>query len=84
MFLGTVFLFPTSPGTSVGDMNYTVVVLGGVMILSIAWYYCPKYGGVHWFTGPVANIGVDLDMDSEGSSDHEKKLPTFKTKEIET
>lgn len=37
-------------------MNYSVVVLGGVMILSVTWYYFPKYGGVHWFTGPVANI----------------------------
>jgi hypothetical protein len=33
--------------TGAGDMNYTVVVLGGVLILSIAWYYFPKYGGVH-------------------------------------
>lgn len=55
-FLGIVFLFPTTPQTDVADMNYTVVVLGGVMILSLVWYYFPKYGGVHWFTGPVANI----------------------------
>jgi hypothetical protein len=37
-------------------MNYTVVVLGGVLLLSVIWYYFPKYGGVHWFKGPVANI----------------------------
>ncbi|KAJ4481031.1 amino acid/polyamine transporter I [Lentinula aciculospora] len=55
-FLGIVFLFPTTPQTDVPDMNYTVVVLGGVLILSLVWYYFPKYGGVHWFTGPVANI----------------------------
>jgi len=55
-FLGTVFLFPTTPQTSVSEMNYTVVVLGGVMILSVIWYYFPVYGGVHWFTGPVSNI----------------------------
>jgi len=56
LFLGIAFLFPTSPQTDVQDMNYTVVVLGGVMLLSLAWYYCPKYGGVHWFKGPIATV----------------------------
>lgn len=37
-------------------MNYTVVVFGGVMTLSLIWYYFPIYGGVHWFTGPIKNI----------------------------
>ncbi|TFK80803.1 APC amino acid permease [Polyporus arcularius HHB13444] len=55
-FMGTVFLFPTSPGPAVADMNYTVVVLGGVLLLSVLWYYFPKYGGVHWFTGPISTI----------------------------
>ncbi|KAF8152248.1 amino acid permease-domain-containing protein [Crassisporium funariophilum] len=59
-FMGIVFLFPTSPQTHVADMNYTVVVLGGVVLLSLVWYYFPIYGGVHWFTGPVANIGDTL------------------------
>jgi len=56
-FMSIVFLFPTTPHTDTTNMNYTVVVLGGVMILSLVWYYFPKYGGVHWFTGPVSNIG---------------------------
>lgn len=55
-FMGIVFLFPTSPQTDAPDMNYSVVVLGGVLVLSIAWYYFPVYGGVHWFTGPVRTI----------------------------
>ena len=38
-------------------MNYTVVVLGGVLMSSLVWYYFPVYGGVHWFTGPVPNVG---------------------------
>ncbi|KAF8064170.1 APC amino acid permease [Lyophyllum atratum] len=57
MFMSVVFFFPPSPATTVQDMNYTVVVLGGVMILSVVWYYFPKYGGVHWFTGPISNLG---------------------------
>ena len=55
-FMGIVFLFPTAPQTSAPEMNYSVVVLGGVLILSLIWYYFPVYGGVHWFTGPVATI----------------------------
>jgi len=55
-FMTIIFMFPTSPGTNVTSMNYTVVVLGGVLLLSLAWYYFPVYGGVYWFTGPVPNI----------------------------
>ncbi|TDL27161.1 amino acid transporter [Rickenella mellea] len=55
-FMGIVFLFPTTPQTDAPDMNYSVVVLGGVLILSLVWYYFPVYGGVHWFTGPVPNV----------------------------
>ncbi|KAH7925225.1 amino acid transporter [Leucogyrophana mollusca] len=56
-FMDIVFFFPTTPQTTVDEMNYTVVVLGGVMFLAVGWYYLPVYGGVHWFKGPVANIG---------------------------
>lgn len=54
--INIVFFFPTTPQTDVANMNYTVVVLGGILFLSILWYYCPVYGGVHWFTGPVSNL----------------------------
>ncbi|OAX32315.1 amino acid transporter [Rhizopogon vinicolor AM-OR11-026] len=56
-FMDIVFFFPTTPQTSVAGMNYTVVVLGGILFLSVVWYYFPVYGGVHWFTGPVSNVG---------------------------
>ena len=55
-FVGVVFLFPATPATGVEDMNYTVVVLGGVLILSLVYYYFPKYGGKNWFTGPVPTV----------------------------
>jgi len=58
MFMTIVFLFPSTPQTSVQQMNYTVAVLGGVLLLSLIWYYFPKYGGVHWFTGPVPNVNI--------------------------
>jgi len=57
-FMVVVFLFPETPEVGVGDMNYTVVVLGGVFILSLAYYYFPKYGGKNWFTGPMSTIDV--------------------------
>lgn len=56
VFTIIVFFFPSTPQTTTQEMNYTVVVLGGVMFLAIAWYYCPVYGGVHWFNGPIANL----------------------------
>ena len=66
-----IFFFPTSPGTNVSDMNYTVVVLGGVLGLSLVWYYLPVYGGVNWFTGPVKTVGksglAHLEMDKIGA-----------------
>lgn len=79
-FMTVVFLFPTTRATDVPDMNYTVVVLGGILLLSVAWYYCPKYGGVHWFTGPVPTVEGYAERtpgekrpDGEGSSVSEKK-----------
>ena len=51
-----ILIFPTTPAPTGTDMNYTVVVLGGWLLLCVAYYYFPKYGGVYWFTGPVANV----------------------------
>jgi len=68
-FMSIVFMFPTTPQSSAPDMNYSVVVLGGVLILSVLWYYFPVYGGVHWFTGPVPNVGKVID---EGGSISDK------------
>ncbi|KAN0079997.1 Amino acid permease domain containing protein [Tylopilus felleus] len=66
-FVNVVFFFPATPQTSTSNMNYTVV-LGGVLVLSLVWYYFPVYGGVHWFTGPVPN--VDSGHTTEGASNH--------------
>jgi hypothetical protein len=41
-FISIVFLFPSTLPTSVGSMNYTVVVFGGTILFSLAWYYFPK------------------------------------------
>ncbi|KAK1230084.1 hypothetical protein PQX77_006838 [Marasmius sp. AFHP31] len=72
ILMGVVFLFPASPTTDITDMNYSVVVLGGVMLLSLVWYYLPVYGGVHWFTGPVTTIEPQS-PDSGGGEIYEKE-----------
>lgn len=54
--MSIVVLFPTTEQTNAQNMNYTVVVLGGVLVFSLVWYYFPVYGGVHWFEGPVPNV----------------------------
>jgi hypothetical protein len=41
-FISIIFLFPAAPATTVAEMNYTVVVMGGTLILSLVWYYFPK------------------------------------------
>ena len=74
-FMTIIFMFPTSPGANVASMNYTVVVLGGVLLLSLAWYYFPVYGGVHWFTGPVPNIAGDYrEAGSDATSMDRKEI----------
>ncbi|CAL1708623.1 unnamed protein product [Somion occarium] len=56
VFTIIVLAFPTTPNPSTADMNYTVAVFGGIIILSVLYYYLPGYGGLYWFRGPRANI----------------------------
>ena len=60
-----VLMFPSEPNPGPQTMNYTVVVLGGVLSLALGYYYFPRYGGVYWFRGPVANISVEADTSGE-------------------
>lgn len=55
-----VFFFPSTAQINAQAMNYTVVVLGGYTSLAVFWYYCPVYGGVHWFNGPISNLAPDI------------------------
>ena len=55
-FMTIVVMFPTTPNPAASTMNYTVVVLGGVLILALVYFYLPVYGGVHWFQGPVRTV----------------------------
>lgn len=68
IFMIIVFLFPAIPDPTSHSMNYTVVVLGGTLILSLGYYFFPKYGGRHWFTGPIETI-----RDPDSSNDEKSK-----------
>ena len=76
-----VFFFPTTKLTGASDMNYTVVVLGGVLILCLVWYYFPVYGGVHWFEGPVPTVGGYVGRGWATSREVDGQMDTFKEKE---
>jgi hypothetical protein len=55
-FISIVFLFPGTPDVEVGSMNYTAVVLGGTIILSLVWYYFPKVRGSPLCTHSLGHI----------------------------
>ncbi|KAF9505496.1 hypothetical protein BS47DRAFT_1374301 [Hydnum rufescens UP504] len=71
-FISVTFMFPSTPQTNASQMNYSVVVLGGVLLGSLLWYFFPKYGGVHWFKGPVPTL-IIVDDDEEDKSSQERK-----------
>ncbi|KAA1473606.1 APC amino acid permease [Dentipellis sp. KUC8613] len=58
-FMIVILVFPATPDPTAATMNYTVVVAGGVVILSLAYYYFPKYGGRYWFKGPIRTVDED-------------------------
>jgi hypothetical protein len=74
-FMSIVFLFPTAPAPDAQVMNYSIVVLGGILILSVIYFYFPKYGGVYWFKGPVTTIEHVPGEESEGSRGSLEKRP---------
>jgi len=56
-------------GCQTNHVPTAVVVLGGCILLSLAWYYFPVYGGVHWFKGPVRNVDQETNPPTiQGSS----------------
>ncbi|KAH9475699.1 putative amino-acid permease C11D3.08c [Psilocybe cubensis] len=71
LFMVLALMFPASPSPSSNNMNYTAVVLGGTLLLSIIYFYLPTYGGLYWFTGPVRTL-EDRYPQMDGKGDSEK------------
>ncbi|KAJ3843638.1 amino acid/polyamine transporter I [Lentinula raphanica] len=60
MLMSVILLFPAEPNLSgPATMNYTVLVIGSVIVFSTVYYFLPVYGGMNWFTGPVITAGRD-------------------------
>ncbi|THH11998.1 hypothetical protein EW145_g293 [Phellinidium pouzarii] len=78
IFNTTVFLFPSTPKPGPVPMNYTIVVLGGVFVLALIYFYFPVYGGIHWFNGPVRTFGkvsnnkLSENLNGEGPDDSQE------------
>ena len=68
-FIITILMFPTNINPDAAAMNYTVVVVGGILGSSIVYYFFPKYGGRYWFTGPVRTIEKEFSHPSMGMVD---------------
>ncbi|KAJ7493672.1 hypothetical protein FB451DRAFT_1020415 [Mycena latifolia] len=71
----TVLMFPAAPAPVPETMNYTAVVMGGVLLLAVGYYYFPHYGGRHWFKGPVANIQPDHDESDSAAGEKGEDSP---------
>ncbi|KAI0065302.1 APC amino acid permease [Artomyces pyxidatus] len=67
-FMLIVFFFPATPAPTAANMNYTIVVFGGTIFLSLLYFYFPKYGGKTWFNGPVSTLN-EIESLSEGRSE---------------
>ena len=52
---------------------------GGTLVLAVAYYYFPVYGGIHWFKGPVQTIQL-TDLSSRESQHSDVKEDTESAK----
>lgn len=80
IFSMVIFVFPTAPDPTGAGMNYTIVVLAAWIAFCLAYYYCPVYGGVHWFIGPRANIRTEeYTQDDAGRASDEVEKQLFES-----
>lgn len=47
--------------------------VGGTLLLSVIYFYFPKYGGLYWFTGPVRTL-EDEDSISTAQDDMKEEV----------
>ncbi len=79
MFATVIVFFPSVPGPSANEMNYATVVLGGVLLLALLYYFFPRYGGRHWFQGPVGALrALETDTTKEIDGSFSDKDSTSK------
>ena len=67
-----------------GSRSSVAVVLVAWLALCLAYYYCPVYGGVYWFQGPVSNIAGESHMAQEQGGSGLPVLDDLKEDSIDT
>jgi hypothetical protein len=80
--MSIVFVFPAEPAPTAPTMNYSVVVLGGILVLSVIYYFFPKYGGVYWFKGPVNTLRDGEDSEGSRGSLEKRPMSTQSTEKV--
>ncbi|TFK86126.1 APC amino acid permease [Polyporus arcularius HHB13444] len=56
IFSVVIIAFPAAPTPDAEGMNYMSVVFCGWILLCLAYFYLPAYGGKHWFNGPQTTL----------------------------
>jgi len=64
-FVSVIFVLPTVNPVTADNMNYAVVYLAGILVLSMLWWWAR---GRRYYTGPLIEAEV-MDMDSMASAD---------------
>ncbi|KAF5345128.1 hypothetical protein D9757_013873 [Collybiopsis confluens] len=67
-FITIMLLFPPGLKTTAQEMNYAVVMMGGVFIFASAWW---MLSAKKWFHGPVTNVDSPRKDQGETTPDHE-------------
>ncbi|KAK7472490.1 hypothetical protein VKT23_000605 [Stygiomarasmius scandens] len=65
LFMIVVLQFPAAPHPIAQDMNYTVVVVGGTVLLATGYYFI---SGRYWFVGPVVTAPSEVKRDNLSES----------------
>ena len=55
-FLFVVLLLPQLYPVTAQTLNYAPICIGAITIVSVVGWIFPKWGGRHWFKGPIKTI----------------------------
>ena len=69
-----ILAFPAAPGPNAQGASYMVVVWGGWLLLCLAYYALPRYGGACWFAGPRVTLELAPGVGAEGGGGAVRQL----------
>ena len=68
IFSTVIIAFPGAPAPDAQGMNYMSIVFGGWILLCLAYFYLPVYGGKYWFNGPQRTLEEARPPSDDGAS----------------